>query len=113
MLPIIELPTWLVAFTLVFCGMILRTWMPYIKKVRDLKDLARATGKTEAEISQISLSWDHSYTLALAADAIICLVGTIFFFSAWTPPEGSQFQIAVASFIAGWGAQDIINTLQK
>lgn len=105
----IALPMWLIPFLFAFFGMLARTWLPYYKKIRALRELAEAQGKP----TDVQIKWDHYYTFTIIGDVFINLVGTMFFFSTWTPPAGTDFAVAVASFIAGWGGQDIINTFAK
>jgi len=106
----IALPPWLIPFLFVFFGMLARTWLPYYKKIQSLRTIAEAQGKSPSEVQ---IKWNNFYTYTIIGDILITLVGTMFFFNTWTPPAGTDFAIAIASFIAGWGAQDIINTFAK
>ena len=106
----IAIPPWLIPFVFAFLGELARTFVPYYKKLKELEATAVAQGKS---VSTVDLKWNHFYTYTLVANILICLVGTMFFFSMWTPPAGTMFAVAIASFIAGFGAGDITNTILK
>lgn len=94
----LEYPAPYISFLFIFLGMLLRTLFPYIQKLRETPE-----GTT--------LKWDHKYTLTIFSNLILSFIATVLFFSNWSPPEGTLFQVAIASFIAGWGSQDILNYL--
>jgi len=106
----IAIPPWFIPFVFAFLGNLARTWIPYYKKLKQLEATAVAQGK---DPSTIDLKWNHFYTYTLIGDILLGLVATIFLFNMWTPPIGTEFAVAFASFIAGFGAQDITNTILK
>ena len=98
----IEYPAPYISFILIFLGMLMRAVYPYIQKYKDFNGDAKADFK-----------WDHRYTFTLLSNLALCFIATMLFFNTWSPPEGELFQVAIASFIAGWGSQDFINRLVK
>jgi hypothetical protein len=104
----ITFPASFIAFLFVFLGTLLRTIYPYLKKVKEVETQNQL--RTEAKQALLpQLTFDKTYLAIFGADVLISFIATMLFFSAWSPPEGTLFHVAIAAFIAGWGLQDITN----
>jgi len=106
----IEFPASIIAFIFVFLGTLGRTYYPYLKKVRELK-AENAQRATVGQQPLPQLTFDKTYLYIFGSDVVLSFISTMLFFSTWSPPEGTLFQIATAAFVAGWGLQDMVNRI--
>jgi len=90
----LEYVAWIVSFLFAFLGLLMRTVYPYLQKARESKE---------------PITWDHRYTITALSNVALSFISTMLLFNTWSPPEGTLFQVAIASFFVGWGAQDVMN----
>jgi hypothetical protein len=106
----VEIPVSIISFLFVFLGALLRTIFPYLKKVKEQEDDNKA--RAAINLPQFAdLSFNDTYLAIFGADVLLSFIATMLFFSTWSPPDGSLFQVAIVSFVGGWGFQDITNRL--
>jgi len=92
-----DIPIEVVAYLAIFLGVLLRTILPAIKKFEQ----------------QEHFEFEIKYVFSAIVVLITSGVTTFAIFGTFTIPEGTMFQIFVAAFLIGWGANDMFNRLMK
>lgn len=90
-----------IAFIGVFIGILCRTLLPYIKKLKAAQE------KEPPE----TVKFDLKYVWTAIVSLFISLIASMLIFPSFTIPTGAQFYVFLQSFIFGWASNDIINQL--
>jgi hypothetical protein len=98
-----EIPLELIAFIAIVCGIIGRTYFPYLRKNEDSQTAAPGTG------AAIVLTFDAKYYLTAIFTGIVT---AIFIYPMFVfPATASLITVFITAFIFAWGANDVVNRL--
>jgi hypothetical protein len=88
-------PQMLLSFFAIFIGVLLRTLLPSLKKMKE------------------GQAWDHTYTATAAFAVLTSFITAVMAFTNFNLPEGisGYFMVGVVSFVYGWGLNDVYNKL--
>lgn len=88
-----------VAFLGVFIGVLLRTLLPYIRKLKEAKE------------TNTQLLFDVKYAYTAIVSLFITCVVTLLVFPAFTIPDVALLYLFCSAFAWGWATNDLVNEL--
>ena len=84
-----------VAFIGIFLGCLMRTILPYLRKLKHVKNL----------------KFEGKYAVSMIFSVVVSFVASMLLFGTFQIPEGSTFFVLVSGFTVGWASNDILNEI--
>jgi len=86
---------WLVIFLGVFMGCLARTTLPFLRKAKENPDI----------------KFEFRYLVTFGFNVMASLIASMLLLPTIQVSDGTMSTIFTTAFIAGWGAQDLLNNI--
>ncbi|GAG49161.1 unnamed protein product [marine sediment metagenome] len=90
-----DIPIEYVAIIGIFIGVLIRTILPYLKKISAGEDI----------------KFNFKYVATALVLVITAGITTLIIFPSFSIPEGTAFAVFIVALLSGWGANDVLNRI--